>query len=163
MTPWDELYAGHAFKPHPSLWELAEAHVPFEQIGIDNPPERQLVTHLNEGDGVVLLTGAPGRGKSSTLAYVASTAGTHPDSGRDYLPLFVSVAARADDSIDIDRFGREVIFEFLSALWQALPKEERDQLARQLAREVSRQRTPAAFNAKLVPSLPGLRGSLVSR
>jgi AAA ATPase-like protein len=153
---WRELYDQQAFKPAPSLWELAEAHVPFSELGARQAPEPRVRSGLEEGDGLALLVGAPGSGKSSVLAYVAARlAGSRSDAGRLYLPVFVPVAARPEAS-DLDLFGRGVALEVLLALREQLPKAARERLERQLAEQVSRQRTPPQFNARLAARIPGL-------
>src|SRR4051794_22009929 len=92
-----KLYEGKAFKPTPSLWEMAEAHVPFAELDVIAAPEESIQNGLTEGDGVAVLIGPSGSGKSSVLAYVAKTlAVTHADGPhvRPYLPVFVPVAGR---------------------------------------------------------------------
>lgn len=92
-----ELYNNKAFKPAPSLWELAEAHVPFTELGIARAPEPIVRGGLVETDGLVMLVGGSGSGKSSVLAYVTAQLASETTGGRAprrYLPIFVPVAGR---------------------------------------------------------------------
>lgn len=153
---WQQLHSAGAYRTSLAPWELAHVHVPLGSLGISPAPEPALQDVLTRGEGVAMLTGPPGAGKSSVLAYTADQlAGQRGASGQRFLPLFVSVASRGDVLDDLDRLGQEVIAELLSAMAPTLPKATQTRLRQALAAQVSRQHTPARFNAKLVAKLFG--------
>jgi hypothetical protein len=147
-----KLYDGKAFKPAPSLWELAMAHVPLADFGLPAPPEERIRRGLVEGDGVSLLVGDPGSGKSSVFAYLAaalSKRGTDTEPPRRYLPVFVPVGSRPDSSGSIDAFGSIAIREVLDTLRDSLPEPLRQKLERGSAAQVTRKHVAPRFNARL--------------
>jgi len=154
---WQQLHSAGAYRTSLAPWELARIHVPLGSLGITPAPEPALRDVLIRGEGVAMLTGPPGAGKSSVLAYTADQlAGqSTPDGQRRFLPLFVSVASRGEVLDDLDRLGQEVIAELLSAMAPTLPKATQTRLRVALAAQVSRQHTPARFNAKLAAKLFG--------
>jgi hypothetical protein len=157
------LHQNMAFKPAPSLWELAGAHVPFGELGVETPPEPRVRGGLEEGDGLVVLTGESGSGKSSVLAHVASElsrATTETESPRRYLPIFVPVASRTDVATDLAAFGRATAREVLLALRGGLPPEYRDRLERLMADTVTAQQTGAPFNVKIGARILGTGGEV---
>ena len=145
------LHEVRAFKPAPSLWELAATHVPFAELDVDDPPEPRIERGLAEGDGIVVLHGECGTGKSSVLAHVTSRLSeraTDADPPKRYLPIFVPVAGQAA-ATRLDDFGRAAILEVLLAIKHSAPEEARERLETALGHEVVRQRSGAKFNAKL--------------
>jgi hypothetical protein len=78
-----ELDRRKAFTPAPSLWEMAQTHVPFAELGFAAPPEATARGGLTDGSGLLLVRGDSGGGKSTTLAYVAAKlAGETTPTGR---------------------------------------------------------------------------------
>lgn len=153
-----ELYDNKAFKPAPSLWELAEAHVPFGDLGVPNAPEPVVRSGLLETDGLVMLVGSSGSGKSSVLAHVMAqlaTERTGGDSPRRYLPIVVPVAGRPH-AADLDAFGKAAMREVLLALKNSLPREYRERLERAMAKEVAIQHAGQKFNAKVAAKVFGV-------
>jgi AAA ATPase domain len=156
-----ELYDRKAFKPTPSIWELAEAHVPFAELSAEHPPEQPIASGLREGDGIAALIGGGGSGKSSVLAHVAKRlAGDRTDRGLPYLPVFVPVAGRPEHATSLDTFGQGVILEVLLALRDSLSEHHRRRLEAALGDQVTRHRSGSKFVAKLIAAIPGLRGEL---
>ena len=158
---WRELYEARAFKPAPSLWELADTHVPFAELGSEPAPETPVRNALEEGDGVAVVVGHSGGGKSSVFAYVAAQLTAEQvatSSGHRYLPLFVPVAARPDAVEDLGIFGRGAILETYLALSTQLDDVHRDKLRGAMADQVARERTAPRFNARLMARIPGLSG-----
>ena len=154
-----ELYDRKAFKPTPSIWELAEAHVSFAELGVDGAPEQAIESGLREGDGIAALVGGSGSGKSSVLAYVAKelAAARTAQGDRPFLPVFVPVAGRPDHASDLETFGQGVILEVLLSLKDSLDEHYREKLEEALSSEISRQRAGAKFIAKLASVIPGVR------
>jgi hypothetical protein len=149
------LYDNKAFKSAPSLWELAQTHVDFASVGFASPPEPRLLSGLGVAEGVSLLSGPFGSGKSSVLAHIAlALAGTLSPERPDltFLPIFVPVVA-VREKLDIERFGQGAIREVLLAIGSALSKEYRDKLEQGKAKRVLRQATGAVFNARLAAKL----------
>lgn len=155
------LYDNRAFKPAPSLLELASAHVPFADLGgVVAAPEPRVRSGIEEGDGITVLVGGSGSGKSSVLACIASElAGSPTPAGRRYLPVFVPVAARPAVADDLGAFGRAAAREVLLALRAGLPHEYRDRLEQISAPAVTRQQTGPKFNASLVGRVFGRSGA----
>lgn len=151
-----ELYDGKAFKPTPSLWELAETHVPFVDLGLDGAPERAIESGLREGDGFAALVGGSGCGKSSVLAHVAKElAHATAAGGRPYLPIFAPVAGRPEHASDLEMFGQGVILEVVLSLREGLDDYHREKLEAALGTEVAHQRAGSKFIAKLASVIPG--------
>jgi hypothetical protein len=147
-----ELYEGMAFKPTPSLDELAQAHVPFGEIGIAPAPEPVIANALREAEGMALLVGETGAGKSSVLAWTATSLAaqqTPTDPPRAYFPVFVPVAGSPADTADLDAFGRATMHEVLSALKGGFSGRDRKRVEEAMASEVSTHHVGADFNVKL--------------
>lgn len=156
---WPRLYEEKAFKSAPALWELADAHVPLADVQVAQPPEPMVLSGLREQDGLVLLVGPSGSGKSSVLAHAAECLGNEAaEDGRRYLPLFVPVAPRAADARSVEGFGRVVMFELLTALRDSLPPVTRHKVERALSQHVTVEKTPTRFNAKLTGKVFGVGG-----
>ena len=153
-----QLSDGKAFKPAPSLWEMADAHVPFAELGFEPAPEPQVRRGLVEGTGLVIVSGESGSGKSTTLASVtASLAGELTAIGeRRYLPVVVPVAGRAEATRNLDAFGQATIREVLAAIHDSLTPDQQKRLVRALGDAVTRQHTGARFNARAAATLFGL-------
>ena len=154
-----QLSDGKAFKPAPSLWEMADSHVPFEDLGLTGAPEPRVRSGIVEGTGLVIVRGTSGSGKSTTLAHVAANiAGeTTPTSEpRRYLPVFVPVAGRAEATRNLEAFGQAAVREVLAAISASLPSDQRERLTRALASQVTRQHSGAKFNARAALKLFGL-------
>ena len=152
------LYDARAFKPAPSLWELALAHVPFAELDADQPPEPRVRYGLEERDGLALLLGGPGSGKSSVLAHVADAIADEPTpAGYRYLPVFVPVAGRPEIAQDLSRFGKGVARELLRALHDGAPAHVRARIGRAMAEAETVQHGGSRFNAKVAAKamLPG--------
>ena len=149
------LHEARAFKPAPSLWELAATHVPFGELGIADPPEPRMLHGLSERDGVALLFGDSGAGKSSVLSYVTTElAGelTDEEEPHRYLPVFVPVVGQPAAGT-LDDFGRAAMLEVLLALRDVAPQEARERIEAGMGKEVSTQRSGAKFNAKLAAKI----------
>jgi len=156
-----ELYDGRALKPAASLWELAEAHVRFAELGATPAPEPAVSAALAEGDGVAVLIGPSGSGKSSVLAYVArDLAATINAAGRHFLPVFLPVAGRPEHASRLDVFGKGVMREVLFALHGQLGEHHREKLERSMADQVTHQSSGAKFVSKITALIPGLSGEV---
>jgi hypothetical protein len=116
-------------------------------------------TALSDGDGLSLLSGPSGSGKSSVFAAIASElASTANPEGRRFLPIFMPVAAQPEAASDLDAFGRGAIAETLAALRNGLPGPMREKLERGKADEVRLERRGPRFNARLVARVFGAGG-----
>lgn len=150
-----EIYDHKGFKPAPSLWELGGAHVPFGDLGLAPAPEPIVTGGMVEADGLVMLVGRSGAGKSSVLAAVAKDLATRrTQAGNTYLPIFVPVAGRPH-AIDLDAFGRAAMREIVLALRASLPEELRDRLVQATSAEISIQERGQKFNAKMTGQVFG--------
>lgn len=156
-----ELYDGKALKPAASLWELADAHIEFAALDALPAPEAPVINALVEGDGIAVLVGPSGSGKSSVLAYVSKQlAQKATDDGRPYLPIFLPVAGRPDHTTNLEVFGKGVMLEVILALRTGLGDHHRGRLERAMAESVSTQSAGAKFTTRLAAMIPGLRGEI---
>lgn len=157
QTPLMALYENKAFKPAPSLWELALTHVDLATVGFPATPESRMLSGLVTAEGVSLLRGPSGSGKSSVLAHVAKTLAGQPTPDRAdlaFMPIFVPTVPDRE-RLDIEVFGQGAIREVLLAIGNTLPREYRDKLMQGKASRVMRQVTGAVFNTKVAGKLFG--------
>ncbi|HVL31256.1 MAG TPA: hypothetical protein VM299_03415 [Solirubrobacteraceae bacterium] len=148
-----ELYAQGAFNPALPQHELAAAHIPLGRLGISPAPERLLIDAVGQTDGLTLIVGASGAGKSSLMTYTAERLTELERDGRRYLPLLVPVAAHSAGAANLATFGRLAIASLLAAL--PVGADDRSRLERMTADNVTRQLPSKDFNARLA-----LRGGL---
>jgi len=158
-----ELDARKAFSPAPSLWEMGRSHVPFADLGLGEAPEATARGGLVDGTGLVLVCGDSGGGKSSTLAYVCAQLAaerTPTDPPRRYLPVFVPVAGRVEETRNLEAFGRAAVREVLAAIASNLAGDQRDRLRKALADKVTTQHGGLRFNANVGAGVFGAGGGL---
>lgn len=154
-----------AFRPAMLLDELADLHIPFSQLGFRVDPEAQLIEAFAQHSGLSLLIGAPGHGKSSVLAHVADRLSQLPThEGRYYLPLFVPVAARGEDALDVTTFGAMAIGNLLAA-FDDLSEEQARAFAEATAEQITREGPNRTFNARLAAKVfgTGVEGGVESK
>lgn len=152
-----QLNASSAFAPSMGMVKLAEAHIPFAELtGYDL--EGRIAEAIEVADGLVLLEGERGAGKSSALAKVALDLSKQrtPNGECQYFPLFVPIVAA--DRVDIQGVGKQA-WDQLAYSLQDLPEPAQEGASEQIGRakveQVSRQLPAQAFNAKLSASVLG--------
>jgi len=158
-----ELDRRKAFTPAPSLWEMARSHVPFGELGFGAVPEATARGGLVDGTGLVLVRGDSGGGKSSTLAYVCAqlaTESTPTVPPRRYLPVFVPVAGRLEETRNLEAFGRAAVREVLAAIESNLGEDQRERLRLALADKVTTQHSGPRFNVNIGAGMFGIGGGL---
>lgn len=149
------LYSEGAFNPALPQHELAAAHIPFGQLGAEPEPETLLLDAVAQTDGITIVLGASGAGKSSLMTYCAEQMAELARENRRYLPLFVPVAPQGGKAAELSTFGRLAISNLLDAL--PVPEKQRSKLDRIRAEKVSKQLPTRDFNARLA-----LKGGLPS-
>jgi energy-coupling factor transporter ATP-binding protein EcfA2 len=159
-----ELVATAAFRPALPLEQLADLHIPFSELGFDAEPEAAVAEGVQQHSGLTLVVGHPGNGKSSLLAFVAghlANAATTDD--RLYLPLFVPVAARAEDAATLDRFGAIAAANLL-ATFDDLADEQRRAFLEATAETITREAPSNVLNAKFAAKVfgSGIEGGVES-
>ena len=143
----ERLYAEGAFNPALPQYELAASHIPFGDLGFSPAPEQVLLDAVSQTDGLALVVGESGAGKSSLMAYCAEALTDLSRDGRRYLPLLVPVAAHGVEAAKLSTFGRLAVASLLAAL--PVPERERTLLDRMTAQKVTRQLPSKDFNARL--------------
>ena len=160
------LYAEGAFDPSLAHYELAASHVPLGRLGFNPAPEELLIDAVSRTDGLSLIVGASGSGKSSLIAYCAELLTDLRREDRQYLPLLVPVAAHRKDAVQLASFGRIAVASLLAAF--PLDKDRRQKLDQMTAASVTKQLPSTDFNAKLALRNAGpefgvtLRGEVLS-
>jgi hypothetical protein len=149
----ERVYRDGGFNPALPVHELAETHIPLDRFGIHPGPERRLLDAACQTDGIAILEGPSGAGKSSILAYVAQELSCLSRGTRRFVPLYVPVAARAEQATDLSTFGRMAIANLLSS-FEDLPKDRSRRLRAHIATTITTQSGARAFNAKLIASAP---------
>lgn len=160
---WRQVAGHDALRPKPSLDLMAQLHVDSTQLGLTEDIELRLLDNALRDEGLTLLIGHSGAGKSSQLARLAQRLHQEPHPrlpGVHVLPLFVPVAANRERAVKLSAFGRGVIEEASALLRSELRDEDRRRLEQAAAQSVSVAHTPSTFNASLVAGAPGLQAKL---
>lgn len=128
-----------AFKPKPPEYELALAHVPLGQVGLENPiDDRLLEAMCAEDESFTIVLAPPGCGKSSALSAAAMHAAKRDVQPR-ILPLRVPVGHHTAP-LDAVLLVRAVASELANQLAPLLEKRPRERLERALATTISHSR-----------------------
>jgi hypothetical protein len=141
-----------AFKPAPPPYELALAHVRLDNLGFDRAVEERLLSFMRgEDEGLLLLTGPPGCGKSSLLEWACWQLAEETGG----LPVTCSVAGRG--TVSAEAIVKAIADGVATRLAATLGNRERKSLENALATTLTTQRAPAKLTASItVPPLHGV-------
>ena len=154
------LWDVHAFKSKPPEHELARAHVAVADVGIPRAIDERVITAMaGPADGLTLVVGPPGSGKSSLFAAAIATVVSDLERRPLVMPLKVPVA-HYRELVNAELLVKGITQSLAYAIGPELSDNERCQLEQSLATTIASAHSTPSVTVGVSGGPAFLRGNV---